>query len=112
MALVALSRSLSAARSSAGFVGPAGDAAFGADEDGGVGFAGAAGLAGAAFGADGDGAAGFAGVPFGAAGDGDAGFAGAGGCSTGVGCGASGGFRAHPAVNNSNEKAAQTKRIS
>jgi hypothetical protein len=35
-----------------------------------------------------------------------------GGCSTGVGCGASGGFRAHPAVNNINEKAAQTKRIS
>jgi len=108
MALVALSRSLSAARSSAGFVEPA----VGADEDGGAGFAGAAGLADAAFGVDGDGAAGFAGVPFGAAGDGDAGFAGAGGCSTGVGCGASGGFRAHPAVNNSNEKAAQTKRIS
>jgi hypothetical protein len=77
-----------------------------------VGFAAAAGLLGAAFGAGGDGAAGFAGVLFGAAGEGDAGFAGAGSCDTGVGCGASGGFRAHPAVNNINETTAQTTRIS
>jgi hypothetical protein len=112
MALVALSRSLSAARSSAGFVGLAGDAAFGAEGDSAGDFAGFAASVGVAFGADRDGAAGFAGALFGVAGDADSGFAGAGDCGTGVGCGASGGFRAHPAVNNMNDKAAQTTRIS
>ena len=105
--MVALSRSFSAVKSNEGLAGVArGAAAFGADEAGGAGFAGAA------FGAAAGGDTGFAGAAFGAAGAGGAGFVGASGCDTGVGCGESGGFRAHPAVSNINDKAAQTTRMS
>lgn len=158
MALVDLSCSLSAVKSSeeafgvgggpatvgaVGGAGFAGDAAFGAV--GGAGFAGAA-----AFGAVEGGGVGFAGdAAFGAAGGGDAGSAGAGGSGaggsalggagwlvtaggdagagaagvdigggaeagsdTGVGCGVTGGFRAHPAANRITSKTTLTTRTS